>query len=263
MVAPVSVTSSAVNGVAPRNILDLIEFVKIRDRLLGVGTDSISVYTDGSLAGLGTVDMWAGAAIFFDSVDLGLGVKVSGLVSSTMAELQAIALALECVPPFSSIHLFSDIKEHFGVIGNKCVDALATAATMSEHFFPLRVNACYILVSGMAVSGNSRHFIGSGSRVLITSLHGNVDWCRSSLVWHSDIHMAADSTGKCSAGACTYFMKALYHQLSVTVRKCLYSRSYPSILCLYCGEVKVSNHVFSCGFDTAICAQLLDMHAAI
>ncbi|KAG9286655.1 hypothetical protein G9A89_012205 [Geosiphon pyriformis] len=280
MVAPVSITSSAVGEITSRNVLDLIEFVKIRDHLLSVSTDNISVYTDNSLAGLDTVGMWASAATFFDGVDLGLGVEVSGLVSSTIAELQAIALALECVPPSSSVYLFSDsqaaldtckselglvfsefrnrywlerFKRHFGIVGNECVDALTTAATMSEHSLPLHVNVCYILVGGVAVFGNSRYFVcdifhcvhhaqwetGSGSR------H------RSSLMWHSDMHMATSSTGKRSAGARTYFMKALYYRLSVAVRKCLYSRSYPNVLCLYCGEVEVSDHVFSCAVEHA------------
>ncbi|KAG9294995.1 hypothetical protein G9A89_017789 [Geosiphon pyriformis] len=239
MVAPISVTSSAVSG--------------IRDRLLGVGTDSILVYTDNFLAGLGTVSIWAGAAVFFDGVDLGLGVEVSGLVSSTMAELQTIALALECVPLSSSVYLFFDsqaalnackselglvknlnicwfkVKRHSGVVGNECVDTLTTATAMSEHSLLLRVNACYILAGGMVVSGNSRHFvhdilccvyhaqweIGSGFRVLVTSLRGDVDWHRSFLVWHPDMHMTAGSTGKHSA-------------------------------------IEVSDHVFACGSDTAI-----------
>ncbi|KAG9296081.1 hypothetical protein G9A89_011933 [Geosiphon pyriformis] len=322
MVAPIFVMSSAVGRVAPQNVLDSIEFVMICDHLLGVSTDSISVYTNGFLAGLGTVGMRAGAVIFFDSVNLGLGVKVSGLVSSTMVELQTIALAFECVPLFSSVHLFSDsqtalnackselslvvpdfqnrcwlecqhiynlihnknlnicwfkVKEHSGVVGNEHVDAFATAATMSEHSLSLRVNTCYILAGGVTVSGNSRHFvydifhcvhhaqweIGSGFRVLVTSLHDDVNWHRFFFMWHSNMHMAAGSISKCFVSAHIYFMKALYHRLSVAVCKCLYSRSYPSILCLYCGKVKVSNHVFSCGSDTAICTQLLDTYAAI
>ncbi|KAG9296082.1 hypothetical protein G9A89_011934 [Geosiphon pyriformis] len=309
MMASVSITSSTVGGVAPQNVLDSIEFVTIHDHLLGVSTNSISVYTDGSLAGLGTVGMWAGTAIFFDGVNLGLGVEVSGLVSFTMVELQAIALAFECVPLSSSVYLFSDsqaaldackfelecrhiynlihnknlnicwfkVKEHSGVVGNKHVDALAMTAAMSKHSFPLHVNAYYILAGGMAVFGNSRHFvhdifhcvhhaqweIGSGSRILVTSLHGDVNWHRFSFMWHPDMHMAAGSIGKCFASAYTYFMKALHYRLLVAVRKCLYSRFYPSILCLYCGKVKVSNYVFSCGSDTAICIQLLDTHAAI
>ncbi|KAG9287411.1 hypothetical protein G9A89_023783 [Geosiphon pyriformis] len=306
IVAFVSITSSAVGRVASQNVLNLIDFATIHNCLLGIGTDSISAST----------------AVFFNGVDLGLGVEVSGLVSFTMVELQAIALALECVFPFSSVHLFFDsqaaldackseldlvvpdfrnrcwlehchiydlihnknlnicwfkVKGHSGVVGNEHANALTMAATMSEHSLPLRVNACYILVGGVAVSENSRHFvcdifhcvhcaqwkIGSGFRVLVTSLHDNVDWCRFSLMWHPDMHMAAGSTDKCSVGARTYFIKALYYQLPITVHKHFYSKSYPSILCLYCGEVKVSDHVFFCGSDTAIHTQLLNTHVAI
>ncbi|KAG9297261.1 hypothetical protein G9A89_001530 [Geosiphon pyriformis] len=218
MVASVSVTSSTVGGIALRNVLNSIEFVAICDHLLGVGTDDISVYTDSSLAGLGTVDMQAGAAIFFDGIDLDLGVEVSGLVSSTMVELQAITLALECVPPSSSVHLFSDsqaaldvckselVKGHSGVVDNKHVNALVVAAAMSEHFLPLHfVHDIFHCVH------HAQWEIGSGSRVLVASLHGDVDWRRSSLVWHLDMHMATGSTSKSSADARTYFIKALHH----------------------------------------------------
>ncbi|KAG9303008.1 hypothetical protein G9A89_006225 [Geosiphon pyriformis] len=322
MVAPVSIMSSAVGGVAPRNVLDLIDFAMIHNCLLSVSTNSILVYTDGSLAGLGTVGMWAGAAVFFDSVDLGLGVEVFGLVFFTMAKLQAIALALECVSPSSSVHLFSDsqvaldackselglvvpdfqnrcwlercyiydlihnknlnicwfkVKRHSGVLDNEHADTLAMTAAMSEHFLPLHVNMCYILAGGVTVSENFRYFvydifyciycaqweIGSSSRILVTSLHGDVNWHKSSFVWYSDMYMATSSTGKCSADARTYFMKALYHCLSVAVCKCLYNRSYSSVLCLYYGKVEVFNHVFFCGSDTAICAQLLNIYVAI
>ncbi|KAG9297362.1 hypothetical protein G9A89_009446 [Geosiphon pyriformis] len=207
MVAPISITSSAVSKVASRNVLDLIDFVTICDCLLGVDTNSISVYTNSSLAGLGTVGMWAGAVIFFDGVDLGLGVEVSGLVSSTMMELQAIALALECVPPSSSVYLFSDIKGHSGVVGNECADALAMAAAMSKYSLPLRVNVCYILAG-------AQWEIGSGSRVLVTSLHGNVDWRRSSLMWHPNMHMAAGSTEKCGLIPRNGSVPGLVHGLS-------------------------------------------------
>ncbi|KAG9304661.1 hypothetical protein G9A89_021441 [Geosiphon pyriformis] len=276
IMAPISVMSSPVGKTAPQNILNLIEFDTICGHLLEVSSDSISVFTDSSLAGLGTVGMWAGAAVFFEGVDLGLGVVVSGLVSSTMVELQTIALALECVLSSSSVHLFSDKRHHiFNLIHNRNLnvcwfkvkghfaDAFAAAASTFDLFFPLRLNKHYILADGVVVSGNSRHFVGSGSKVLVTSLHGNIDWHRSSLVWHSDMHMAIDFTGKHSAGACTYFMKALHHWLPVAVRKRLYSRSYSSVLCLFCGEVKFSDHVFSCGSDTAIRTQLLNMHTAI
>ncbi|KAG9297859.1 hypothetical protein G9A89_006800 [Geosiphon pyriformis] len=57
---------------------------------------------------LGTVWRKTGTTVFFDNIGLGLGIKVTGLLSSTLAELQAIALALKCVPPLSSVCLHSD-----------------------------------------------------------------------------------------------------------------------------------------------------------
>ncbi|KAG9294016.1 hypothetical protein G9A89_019354 [Geosiphon pyriformis] len=50
----------------------------------------------------------AGAGVFFSNIDLGLGIGVSGLLFSTLVEMQAIALVLECVPHSSSVCLFSD-----------------------------------------------------------------------------------------------------------------------------------------------------------
>ncbi|KAG9291673.1 hypothetical protein G9A89_022092 [Geosiphon pyriformis] len=64
-------------------------------------------------------------------------------------------------------------------------------------------------------------------------------------VWHSDLHMATGFTSRLTANTHTYLMKALYCWLPVTIQKCIYDKCYPSVLCLYCGEVEVSNHVFS------------------
>ncbi|KAG9295291.1 hypothetical protein G9A89_021222 [Geosiphon pyriformis] len=55
--------------------------------ILDFGTDSLSVYTDGFLNGLDTVGCRAGTATFFKDIDLGLGIGMSGLMSSTFAEL--------------------------------------------------------------------------------------------------------------------------------------------------------------------------------
>ncbi|KAG9305787.1 hypothetical protein G9A89_001075 [Geosiphon pyriformis] len=83
-------------------------FGVICNNLLNIGAAHLSVYTDRSLSNLGTVDMLAGAVVFFENINSGLDVGVSGLVSSTLTKLQAIALALECVPSFCSVDLFSD-----------------------------------------------------------------------------------------------------------------------------------------------------------
>ncbi|KAG9300035.1 hypothetical protein G9A89_018312 [Geosiphon pyriformis] len=44
----------------------------------------------------------------------------------------------------------------------------------------------------------------------------------------------------------TYLIKAL----------CIYDKCYPSVLCLYCGKVEVSDHVFSCVVDNLAHHQL-------
>ncbi|KAG9294577.1 hypothetical protein G9A89_008056 [Geosiphon pyriformis] len=233
---------------------------------------SLSVYTDGSLKDLGTVGCKTGTAAFFKNINLSLEVGVSGLMSSTMAKLQAIALALECVSVSSSVYLFLDsqfalnacklelglnlriswhkVKSHFGVLGNKHTNVITGAA----FFF---------MADDGVISGNSRHFVcniyysvchacwevGSGFKFLIGSLISKIDWLCSSLVWHSDSHMATGFTSRLLANIYTYFIKALHHQLLVAIWKCLYSRLYLSVLCLYCGDIEVSDYVFSCRID--------------
>ncbi|KAG9299160.1 hypothetical protein G9A89_013808 [Geosiphon pyriformis] len=90
------------------NILGSNNFVSICDYLSQINTSVLSVYMDGSLKNLSTASCKASAAVFFEDIDLGLGVGILGLMFSTLAELQAIVLALECVLSSSSICLFSD-----------------------------------------------------------------------------------------------------------------------------------------------------------
>ncbi|KAG9298884.1 hypothetical protein G9A89_015905 [Geosiphon pyriformis] len=200
-------------GGVSSDICSFGNFVSVCDRLLQIDTGALSVYTDGSLKNLDMANCRAGAAAFFENIGLGLGVGVLGLMSSTLAELQAIVLALKCASLSSSIHLFSDSQP--------------------------ALDACKFLEG---------------------SLLSDIDWVHSLLVWHPDLHMATGFTSWSLANACTYFMKALYYHLSIAVQKHLYSRLYPNVLCLYCGEVKVSDHAFSCKVDKAACHQLLDFH---
>ncbi|KAG9289900.1 hypothetical protein G9A89_010206 [Geosiphon pyriformis] len=242
-------------------------------------------------------------------IDMGLSVGMSGLMSSTMAELQAIALALECVPVFSNVHLFSDsqsaldackselgmiecqyianvisskvlnvawhkVKSHSGVLGNKYADVIASADSVSDWFFSPRLDEHFLMADGNVVSGNLRHFVRdtfhamcyahweveSGSKFLSDNLCANVNWSRFSLVWHPDLHMATSFTNRILANAHSYFIKALHHWLPVAVRKQLYNRLYSSVLCLYCGDIEVSDHVFSCEIDDSAWHRLLDSH---
>ncbi|KAG9290568.1 hypothetical protein G9A89_020938 [Geosiphon pyriformis] len=284
------------------DICQSLGFGVICNDLLNVGAAHFSVYTDGSLSNLSTVDMLAGAVVFFEDINLGLGVGVSGLVFFTLVELQAIALALESVPSFHSVDLFSDsqaaidacrfeslsvgpdfrnccwieyyyianviycknldvnwikIKGHSGVLDNERANALAKNAAFSAWHLSHLVNKRFLKAGVGTVSGNSRHFVhdifksiycahwevGSGSRFVPGCLHANIDWLRSSLVWHLDSHMVTGFISIQMAGFRTYFMKALHHHLSVAV--------------------EISDHVFSCSSDADNCTSLLDTYAAL
>ncbi|KAG9284130.1 hypothetical protein G9A89_022904 [Geosiphon pyriformis] len=185
--------------------------------------------------------------------------KVSGLVSSILSELQAIALALKCVPSSCAVDLFSDsqvaldvyklesllaFKSHLDISGNECTDDFVKDVALFTWHLPHLIK------------------IGSGSWVLAADLHDGVDWSKSSLVWHPDSHLAAGFTSVHTASLQTYFIKSLYYQLPVAVHKCLYDRCYPSVVCLFCDDVEFSDHVFVCPFDAAGCAQLLNLHVS-
>ncbi|KAG9293633.1 hypothetical protein G9A89_018970 [Geosiphon pyriformis] len=63
------------------------KFGVVRVNLLHVDTACLSVYIDRSLSSLRTPSMMAGAAAFFENIALSIGVRVSDLVSSIIAEL--------------------------------------------------------------------------------------------------------------------------------------------------------------------------------
>ncbi|KAG9291719.1 hypothetical protein G9A89_012004 [Geosiphon pyriformis] len=96
------------SSVGSLNICEFSDFVSICNCLFHVGSDSLSVYTDSFLKNLGMIGCQADAVVFFEDINLDLSVSVCGLVSSTLAKLQAITLALECVLRSCSVCLFSD-----------------------------------------------------------------------------------------------------------------------------------------------------------
>ncbi|KAG9306666.1 hypothetical protein G9A89_004213 [Geosiphon pyriformis] len=195
-----------------------------------------------------------------------------------MVELQVISLAFECVLSSCSVNLFSDSQAALDACKSESLlknldvnwikvkaDALAMNAASFSWQLPHIVSECFLKAGGTALSGNSRHFvrgvfqfvyqarwkIGFGSEVVVDSLQSEIDWSKSSLVWHPDSHMAAGFTSVQTASFQTYFMKALHHCLPVAVCKHLYDKCYPSMVCLFCGNIKISDHVFFCFFDTA------------
>ncbi|KAG9293688.1 hypothetical protein G9A89_019025 [Geosiphon pyriformis] len=217
------------------------------------------------------------------------GHKVSGLLSSTLVKLQAIALVLECVLLLSSaaldvckskVHLICldfhilywvehqhivdiihcknlkvewvKIKDHSDIMRNDCTDAFAAVASDFVWHLPPHLKRHCLLAGAFCSECYLDQFIMHiGKLVLTGDLILDIDWLSFSLVWHPDLHMAAGFMSKPSAGLYTYFIK-----------KQLYSKYYLSVLCLFCSDVEVSNHVFSCEIDFPTYCQLLNAYAA-
>ncbi|KAG9297175.1 hypothetical protein G9A89_019456 [Geosiphon pyriformis] len=278
-------TANNAGGSLGCSVLDSEQFAFVRDDLLEVWSDSLDVYTDGSLKSAGSSSMVSGAAAYFSALDAGVGVGVCGLLSSTLLELQAVALALECIPFSCSVVLYlnsqvaidacvSELafvvpdfhnhcwieRKHLGVSGNDQADALAGKAVGSPIFLPSGVHECFLLAKDTAVSGNVRHFVrdvfrsvccarwetGPGYDVVPAIPLQHFDWDISAWVWHPDLYMLAEFTSWKLASFRTYLMKALHRKLPVVVHKKLYNKHYPGVQCLLCDEVELSDHVFTC-----------------
>ncbi|KAG9299948.1 hypothetical protein G9A89_009676 [Geosiphon pyriformis] len=86
----------------------ILEACYIGEHLLNSRLDSIPVYTDDSIKNLGLLCACGSAATYFPNVDTGVEIKMDGLLSLTLTEMQAIALALECVPISHLVDLYTD-----------------------------------------------------------------------------------------------------------------------------------------------------------
>ncbi|KAG9304476.1 hypothetical protein G9A89_020040 [Geosiphon pyriformis] len=60
-----------------------------------------------------------------------------------------------------------------------------------------------------------------------------------------------------SANLHMYLIKAVYRRLPVAVRKRLYNKDYPKVLCLLCNKVELSDHVFTCSDDFGLYKDIL------
>ncbi|KAG9304139.1 hypothetical protein G9A89_019701 [Geosiphon pyriformis] len=272
------------------NILGSGEFSAVKDRLHDVWSGFFEVFTDGSLRNVGSAEVANGAAVYFPALDLSVGVAVYGLLSSTMAELQTVTLSLECVLSLSTVVLHLDsqvainacvdkdfvvswvkVKSHSGVSGNERADLAAQAASGSSFSLLAGVHEHFLVAEGTAVSGNARHFVrdifrsicyvhwkaGPGYDVIPDALIGCINWVVTAKVWHSDSYMLAGFTNYKFSMLHTYLMKAVHRRLLVAVRKKLYNKCYPGVLCLLCGGVKFFNYAFTCVHESSVYDKIL------
>ncbi|KAG9292710.1 hypothetical protein G9A89_008298 [Geosiphon pyriformis] len=105
------------------NVLNSEVFSLVKNRLHNIWSSCFEVYTDRSLRNAGSVNAACGAAAYFPVLDRSVGVVVGGLLSSTLAELQAVALALECVPSSCRVILHTDSQAAIDI----CLSELSCA----------------------------------------------------------------------------------------------------------------------------------------
>ncbi|KAG9284691.1 hypothetical protein G9A89_002922 [Geosiphon pyriformis] len=283
------------------SILDSNKFSEICNSLLKVWSDCIEVYTDESLRGTSSVKAADGAATYFLAVNTDIEIKITELLSSMLTELQAMVLALKCVPSFCSVVLYSNsqsaidaciseassttldfhnhcwierlqivnllrdknisikwvkIKGHSDVLGNVKTDVLAKRFLVTEK---------------TAISGNVCHFArdlhqsiccvyweaGLSFDIVPNVIVKDIDWDATATIWHPDLHMFSGFTNRKSANLHTYLIKTVYKQLLVVVRKRLYNRGYPGVLCLLCGKIEFFDHAFTCSGDSGLHGNIL------
>ncbi|KAG9290537.1 hypothetical protein G9A89_020907 [Geosiphon pyriformis] len=69
--------------------------------------------------------------------------------------------------------------------------------------------------------------------------------------------MLSGSTCRATAALCTYFMKTVHFRLPVAVQKRLYNKVYPGVSCLFCGDVELPDHGFTCVKDASVWSDIL------
>ncbi|KAG9296022.1 hypothetical protein G9A89_011874 [Geosiphon pyriformis] len=74
--------------------------------------------------------------------------------------------------------------------------------------------------------------------------------------------MLTGFTSRVSSTLRTYIMKAVHRRLPVVVRKKLYDKRYPSVLCLFCGGVEFFDHAFTYVYEFGICGEILSEASA-
>ncbi|KAG9288206.1 hypothetical protein G9A89_020512 [Geosiphon pyriformis] len=218
------------------------------EHLLAFGHESIEVYIDGSVKSLGSIGICGGAAAYFPRANTSVSIKVLGLLSSTLVELQAITLALKCVPVSSTVELFTDSQALLDI----CKFDIGMSVPDFRH-----------KIEDRSVSGNTRHFVKNlfdainfvkwdsrcDTSVVEVGDAGEIDIHKSFNVWHPDSRICSGYTSLSSIFMWSYLMKSLHRHLPVVIRKKLYNPRYSSIICIRCGIVENSDYLFLCSHN--------------
>ncbi|KAG9304928.1 hypothetical protein G9A89_003096 [Geosiphon pyriformis] len=224
------------------------DFSYVSKHLLNSGLGSIPVYTNGSVKNLGLLCACDGAATYFLNVDTGVRVKMDGLLSSTLAEMQAIALALECMPISHSVDLYTDSQASLDILPYQFLIVEGKSVFENAHHIAKKLfNAVYTV-------GWEARCVDS---VVNMGLDNYFDKARIFCVWHPDDRIKSGHTSTALATLWSYLMKTLHYCLPVAKRKKMYNLSYSSIACIWCGLVEDSDHVFSCDHDVDVRNTLL------
>ncbi|KAG9303371.1 hypothetical protein G9A89_013697 [Geosiphon pyriformis] len=168
--------------------------------LLAFKHGSVEVYTNGSVKDLGLIGACSSTAAYFLRANASISVKVLGLLSLTLVELQAIVLALECVP-IKKEHIHQ-IKEHFGIVENEQMELLANVTVFFKSLLPLDMSYYFFRVEDRSVSGNACHFIRNlfdtyfrcSACVVEVGDAGKVNASKSYSIWHPDGRICSSYT---------------------------------------------------------------------
>ncbi|KAG9302897.1 hypothetical protein G9A89_022313 [Geosiphon pyriformis] len=196
------------------SILKFSDFMSICNHFSQVDASVLSVYTDESLKNFGTVNCSAGAAAFFEDIGLGLGVGVVSLMSSTMVELQAIALALECVLLSSSVCLFLDSQSALNACKSElsltCPDFCNQCWIECQHIFNVIYNK-NLRVNWHKVKSHSG-VLGNECADMIAGTASFLSWCLPPRV--DECFIVADSN--MISGNFRHFVCDIFHSVCYT-----------------------------------------------
>ncbi|KAG9286324.1 hypothetical protein G9A89_014311 [Geosiphon pyriformis] len=252
------------------DILKSGEFSAVKDGLHDIWSGFFEVFTDGSLRNAGSAEIASSAA-------------AQVVINAYMSELSLVCPDFHNQCWLKRHYIFNlirdknlvvswiKVKGHFRVSGNKRADLAARA--VSGSFFSLLAGVCkhFLIAEGTAVSSNVCYFVrdifqlichayweaGPGYDVIPDALIGCIDWVVMAKMWHPDSHMLTGFTSHKSLMLHTYLIKAVHRRLPVAIRKKLYNKCYPGVLCLLCGGVEFPDHAFTCVREFSIRDEIL------